>query len=545
MLRLIRRFGTTWAPRASKGLLEVPDNAPSLNDNITWLGKMSPSETADKLDLTPEKTYVTVDRSDCESKAHNPSLVTFMVSKGKQHTVIRQPNMSPDDYHPYHTVSVPVKAYDVSSSPFSTLPSNRRPKSDSAQAFSDLKVVKLKAGAGGTGEVSFRRDSGLAIGPPDGGDGGAGGDIYIMAVEGMHSLHNVKSKYAAKDGARGSSGQLDGKKGESVVLTVPVGTTIRWCPSPKEIRSLQREDHENKVFHIECVGKGKYPDAIQFFRPSYPVGKGWTFKEKDEEYHLSREYFTELRDKVKAYDRECKEDELNRDTFPLDGMDFSEPTSEPVLLLGGGKGGLGNMHFLTTNIRNPRFAKVGRGGLEQDFIFELKLLADLGLVGLPNAGKSTLLRAISRARPKVGNWKFTTLQPSIGTTQLRIDQEPFTVADIPGIVQGAKDNKGMGLSFLRHIERSGGIIFVVSLGGKDPVADLKVLEGELGADRLKDKNKLVVATKADLDNTQDKFYALRSYCDSKGWKCVPCSPKQGGNIETVVELMAECSGRSN
>lgn len=339
---------------------------------------------------------------------------------------------------------------------------------------------------------------------------------------------------------------MDGKKGENIYITVPVGTQIRWCPDPSEIRSLQHENYEDKVFHIKCISDeyGSFlPKFIQFFRNSYAAGKGWIFKEKSEAYHMERDYFNELNERVSIYDTQNKQDELYTDTFPLDGLDLDKPTEEPILLMKGGKGGMGNMHFLTPMIRNPRFAKQGRNGLEEYFIFELKLLADLGLVGLPNAGKSTLLRAISNAKPRVGHWKFTTLQPSIGTIQLRLDQPPFTVADIPGIVKGAKDNKGMGLNFLRHIERSGGLVFVVSLGSENPVDDMNILIDELGKDRLADKNVLIVATKADLENSREKFMLLQNFASERNWKCVPCSGMNKENIDRVKDLMAECSGR--
>lgn len=522
---------------------DIPDNAPTMSENTQWLDNLRDETQLDEEDNKEEFTYIINEKSDLENSDKNEQYIKFRsnITK-KSHTVVKQPNLDTK----YYTLSVPASDYFLSSSPFSSLSARRRPKAENVQPFSDLRVIKLRSGKGGNGDVSFYRDTGIVNGPPDGGDGGSGGNIYVMAINELSSLHNLKSRYIASDGINGKSAQLDGKNGDDIFITVPVGTHIRWCPNPVEIRSLQNDDYNNKVFHIKAIADqfGSFiPKFIQFFRNSYSAGKGWIFKEKDEAYHLQREYFNELNERVSIFDNQNKQDELYSDTFPLDGIDLDKPTDEPILLLKGGKGGMGNMHFLTPTIRNPRFSKQGRNGLEEYFIFELKLLADLGLVGLPNAGKSTLLGAISNAKPRVGHWKFTTLLPTIGTIPLRIDQKPFTVADIPGIVKDAKFNKGMGLNFLRHIERSGGIVFVVSLGSENPIDDMEILINELGSERLAKKNVLIVATKADLENSHEKFIILQNFAKEKNWKCVPCSGLNKENVDKVKELMAECSGR--
>lgn len=235
-----------------------------------------------------------------------------------------------------------------------------------------------------------------------------------------------------------------------------------------------------------------------------------------------------MNEKVTGYDEELLFEESYNDRFPIVGLDCNQVTQKPLLLLRGGKGGLGNMHFLTKEIKGPRFCKMGRPGITANFLLELKLIADLGLVGLPNAGKSSLLRAISKARPRVGHWEFTTLQPTVGTIFTRIDKDPFTVADIPGIIKGASQNKGMGLDFLRHIERSGGLVFVVSLESANPVDDLKILLEEVGPRRMKDKNVLVVATKADLSSEGANFKVLRDYIEHNHSEedCTCCAPRE-------------------
>lgn len=404
------------------------------------------------------------------------------------------------------------------------------------RTFLDLRLVRLKSGNGGNGCVSFFRDAHRPVGPPDGGDGGDGGNIYVQVVKNMGLLHGLQRSYQAKGGSPGSSRQLDGKRGEDIILEVPVGTTMRWIPDPlvvkKELKGVSIAD--------VTMGLRVTPDKdVQLYRNDYVPGEGWTFKEKDEEYHQERSYFTELNEQVKDYDREIIAEELANDRFPLRGLDFDKPTDKPILIMKGGRGGMGNMHFLTGDVRNPRFSKKGRQGLTEYFMLELKLLADLGLVGLPNAGKLTLLRAISKARPRVGHWEFTTLQPTIGTIFTRIDEDPFTVADIPGIIKGASENKGMGMDFLRHIERSGGLVFVVSLESKNPAQDLQVLIDEVGEKRMKGKKVMVIATKADLTKNGASYSELVKHIQSinQNWHYIPvCAPK-GENIESAIKMM--------
>ncbi|RKP31040.1 GTP-binding protein Obg/CgtA [Metschnikowia bicuspidata] len=408
------------------------------------------------------------------------------------------------------------------------------------RTFVDLKMIRIQTGKGGNGCVSFFRDANRAVGPPDGGDGGMGGNIYISVVNGISSLHRIKKSYVAGPGKSGHSSQLDGKRGDDVVIEVPVGTTIRWIPKPVEV---QEQLTKSKCDISKLVIDMKLAPSmdIQLFRGDYKPGEGWMFKEKDEEYHRDKEYFNELDQQVKDYDREIIAEELMFDRFPLTGLDFSEPTEKPVLLLRGGRGGIGNMHFLTQNVRNPRFSKRGRLGLDEFFLLELKLIADLGLVGLPNAGKLTLLQAISKARPQIGHWEFTTLQPTVGTIFTKIDQDPITVADIPGIINGASQNKGQGLDFLRHIERSGGLAFVISLDSEDVAADLHLLIDEVGEKRMKGKKVMIIATKADLTTNGILYTKLRETAAQidPSWTCIPvCAPK-GQNIEQCIYMMRQ------
>lgn len=407
------------------------------------------------------------------------------------------------------------------------------------RTFVDLRLLRLSSGKGGNGQVSFFRDAHRPVGPPDGGDGGRGGNVYVQAVPHVTSLHRLRRSYKAKDGRAGAGSQLDGKNGDDTIIEVPVGTTVRWIPDPVEVRRHLRENDVEMTMELKTVYNGYGEMDLQLYRNGYLPGTGWIFKERDEQYQRARDYFNELNQQVEAYDRETLHEELFQDRFPMVGMDFTEPTKKPVLLLKGGKGGMGNMHFLTRNIRNPRFSKQGRCGLTGFFLLELKLIADLGLVGLPNAGKLTLLRAISRARPRVGHWEFTTLQPTVGTIFTTIDKDPFTVADIPGIIRGASQNKGMGLDFLRHVERSGGLVFVVSLELTDPEADLQTLIDEVGPKRMQKKRVLVVATKADLTENGLSFAVLRHTVEKRGWKIVPVCAQRGENIERCIKMMGE------
>lgn len=444
--------------------------------------------------------------------------------------------------------STETKKYAIPRSLLASWAQQRRFTGGSAEGrFKDVTIVKLRSGDGGNGKICFQRESGRSVGPPDGGDGGSGGHVFVQASPNISSLAHIRHVYNAQNGTTGGSTQLTGKRGENVILQVPVGTQLRWSPPIQELRALNQltteyPEEDNKAFIVDVQvvtnwSRFENDTAIQLEREVFPDGVGgWIFKEQEKEKWLVNPHFKKVVQRVKQFDLINRRQERSSDMFRFNGIDLSEP-GEPQLLLTGGSGGLGNMHFQSPELRSPTFAKQGRFGCEITLILEMKLLADLGLVGLPNAGKSTLLRSISRAKPQVGDYEFTTLVPSLGTISLGIEKKSFTVADIPGIIKDAHLDKGLGLGFLRHVERCKGLAFVIALDRPDPVADLNLLMAELGS-RLSGKNVLVIATKADLPETETNYFSLKAFIESKNWDIVPCSAKEG-NVEGVIRMMAK------
>lgn len=512
-----------------------------LYNNDAWLEEIEPLKEVPQL---PTQSFKVKSEEQVEHLIRDIPPKTIELDKNNKFTYR---NLGPDSFG-FNSVLVRLQDYFFGNSYQSMNAivgekSIRKAQRVEQRAFQDLKIIRATSGKGGNGAVSFFRDANQPTGPPDGGDGGNGGDVYVRVVDGLNSLHRVRRSFVAKGGQPGRGSQLDGKKGEDVVIEVPKGTTIRWLPDPLTLRETFRTVNKDKVW-VEMLTE---QDEIQLFRDSFKEGEGWIFREHDEAYFRERDFFNNLNETVKEYDRETIDAEIYSDKFPMLGMDLDTVTEKPILLLKGGKGGMGNMNFLTREVKNPRFSKMGRDGITEFFLLELKLIADLGLVGLPNAGKSSLLRSISRARPRVGHWEFTTLQPSIGTIFTTIDKDPFTVADIPGIIKGASKNKGMGLDFLRHIERCEGLVFVVSLE-KDPISDLNTLMGELD-EKLKDKKKLVIATKADLNDTNETYMNFKNYIESQltkdndVWKVLPVCAPNNENVEKCIALMSEIANK--
>lgn len=284
----------------------------------------------------------------------------------------------------------------------------------------DLAKISLKAGNGGNGAIAWRREKYEPTGGPAGGDGGDGGSIIIKATRNLSTLDDFKFKkiFKAENGEAGGKSKKFGKKGEDLIIKVPLGTILR-------------EETSNKII-------------------------------KD---------------------------------FKVDGEEF--------LIAKGGRGGRGNVHFKNSVRQAPRFAENGKKGQEINLILELKILADVGLVGLPNVGKSTLISVISKAKPKIANYHFTTLNPNLGV--VNIDKErSFIVADIPGLIEGANEGEGLGHDFLRHIERCRVLIHLVDISGiegRDPIKDFNLInkELELYNKELANKPMIVALNKIDLD----------------------------------------------
>ncbi|CAG7945413.1 unnamed protein product [Penicillium nalgiovense] len=503
------------------------------------------------------------------------------------------------------------------------------PEDYSRFIFQDKCRVKIHAGSGGHGCVAYLREKYVEEGPPNGGDGGSGGGIYIQTVEGLTSLHKLARRgiIRASRGRNGQGKSKGGKRGDDVLLQVPVGTVVRevsrYDPVEEEWARIKAAEEASYLAKDEKEVWGNPDD------PEVEREKGLEETEEAE--------FNPIRQERWVLHPAAKPSDFLMVQFPKlyprrqniaamepkspIWLDLSKPMDKPMLLAAGGIGGLGNPHFSTRTMGRPKFASRGEGGMMLELDFELKLLADVGLVGKPNAGKSTLLRSLTNSRTRIGNWEFTTLSPSIGTVitddmkgrplvESKARRTHFTIADIPGLVEGAHLDRGLGLGFLRHIDRAGILAFVVDLSRGDPVQELQKLWHELGEyERMRDadpdsteednliewnpfdenadrqqilgrepapasninpdgslpplamtplhlKPWFVVATKADLENTQDQFRALQNYLSGvqdgsiehpsgheRAWKervcVVPVSAKRGEGVSRIPKLVME------
>ena len=326
--------------------------------------------------------------------------------------------------------------------------------------FTDYVKIYAKAGKGGDGAISFRREKYVAAGGPDGGDGGRGGNVYFKVDKDVNTLINFryKKKFKAEPGENGQGAKKYGKSGKDLYISVPIGTVIKDAETEEVLADLSEQ-------------------------------------------------------------------------------------GEVALLLKGGKGGLGNSHFATSTRQAPRFAQDGEPGEEREFILELKLLADVGLIGFPNVGKSTFLSVVTSATPKIANYHFTTLEPNLGVVKSKYG-DSFVIADIPGIIEGASEGAGLGIQFLRHIERTRLLLHFVDASlseGRDAVEDYKKINKELKeySNKLSERTQIIVATKSDIMTDNTGLKKLTEIANKNNQKIFKISSSTGEGIEELMNYVSK------
>ena len=325
--------------------------------------------------------------------------------------------------------------------------------------FTDYVKIIAKAGNGGDGAVSFRREKYIAAGGPDGGDGGKGGSVYFAVDPDSNTLIDFRyqKKFKAENGKNGEGANKYGKSGEDLIIKVPLGTVVKEANTGKVLADLSEKGQKE-------------------------------------------------------------------------------------LILSGGRGGKGNSHFATSTRQAPHFSQEGEKGEEKELILELKLLADVGLIGFPNVGKSTLLSVVTDATPKIADYHFTTLEPNLGVVKSEYG-ESFVIADIPGIIEGASEGVGLGIQFLRHIERTRLLLHVIDVSGsegRNPVEDFEIINKELKkySEKLSKRKQIIVANKIDSMQNKEGYEELCKLAKEKNLEifAISAATKQG-----VKELIASVS----
>jgi GTP-binding protein len=344
--------------------------------------------------------------------------------------------------------------------------------------FIDEIRIFARAGHGGKGAVAFHREAYVPKGGPSGGNGGRGGSVILQAD---HDLNNLLNQFyvprlIAQKGEGGKGKGMDGIAGKDLIVKVPCGTLVWRLPS---------------VTQPETDAEAEDPDGIHEENPLLKSSTG-------------RRPVIRSSGNERAMEIDLSQEDADTETVdPVKGELVADLTAhgQQFVLCKGGRGGLGNRNFATARHQTPRFAQPGEPGDEGDFLLELRIMAEVGLVGYPNAGKSTLLTAISRARPKVAPYPFTTLHPQIGIVEYQ-DFKRLTVCDVPGLIEGAHQNVGLGHAFLRHIRRCKILVLLLDMAGTDnraPWDDYRQLlnELELYDPGMLEKPRYVVANKMD------------------------------------------------
>jgi len=326
--------------------------------------------------------------------------------------------------------------------------------------FTDYVKIIAKAGDGGNGAISFRREKYVAAGGPDGGDGGRGGNVYFKVDKDANTLvdFRYKKKFKAESGKNGEGAHKYGRGGEDLYIHVPLGTIVK-------------DGTTNAIL-----------------------------------------------------------------------ADLSTP-EQVELVLKGGQGGKGNAHFATSTRQAPRFAQEGEKGEERELILELKLLADVGLLGFPNVGKSTFLSVVTSATPKIADYHFTTLEPNLGVVKSDYG-DSFVIADIPGIIEGASKGTGLGLQFLRHVERTRLLLHFIDVSeteGRDPVEDFHIINAELKqySEKLASRKQIIVATKIDSMQDNKRYEALEKLAKEKQMEIFKISAITGEGVRELLTHVSE------
>ena len=323
----------------------------------------------------------------------------------------------------------------------------------------DYVKIKVKAGNGGNGIVSFRREKYVANGGPDGGDGGRGGNVILKVDPSVNTLldFRYKKEFKAQDGKNGEGARRSGKSGQDLYISVPKGTIVKDIDKGSIVADLSN-----------------------------------------------------------------------------DGQEF--------IIAKGGKGGRGNQHFATPTRQVPNFAEAGKQTKEKNIELELKMLADVGLIGFPNVGKSTIISIVSSAKPKIANYHFTTLEPALGVVKPK-HGDPFVMADIPGIIEGASQGVGLGIKFLKHIERTRLLLHVIDITGQEgrnPTEDFFKINEELKnySEKLASKKQIVVANKMDSLSDNSLLEELENICKDKNLKLFKISAATNQGLDELIEYLA-------